>query len=92
MSSFKIRVNKDDLDLVRKILTEERLRLIQVIKERNPKSIYELARILNRNRSSVMRDLKHLRSIGLIEFDDSGKRNRKKPIVRYEEINIVISL
>ncbi len=37
-----------------------------------------------------MRDLKHLSNFGLVDFDTSGKRNRKRPVVNYSEINIVI--
>ncbi len=90
MSTFRIFVNGDELKHVRKVLTEERIRLISVIKERNPESIYELARILGRNRSSVMRDLRHLKKLGLVEFQNLGKR--KKPVVNYEKISIVIPI
>ncbi len=90
MSTFRIFVNEDELKHVRKVLTEERLRLISVIKEKNPESIYELARILGRNRSSVMRDLRHLKKLGLVEFQNLGKR--KKPVVNYEKISIVIPI
>ncbi len=88
--SVVIHANADELDAIRKVLTPERIRIISMIRERRPGSIYELAKMLGRNRSSVMRDLKHLSSFGLVEFDTSGKRNRKRPVVNYSEINIVI--
>ncbi len=91
-NSLRIYVRSEDMETVRKVLTPERIRIISMIKEKKPKSIYELAKMLGRNRSSVMRDLKHLTTLGLVEFDDSGRRNRKRPVVKYEEINIVIPI
>src|SRR3989304_2718043 len=37
-----------NLDVMRKVLTEERLRILKVIKKEHPSSIYALAKILER--------------------------------------------
>ncbi len=41
-----------------KILTKERLRMLRVIYDKKPKSISELAELLNRDRRNVVSDLK----------------------------------
>ena len=38
-----------NLDVMRKALTEERLRILKVIKKKHPSSIYALAKILERD-------------------------------------------
>jgi predicted transcriptional regulator len=81
----------ESLDALRKILTPERLMLIHVIKTNMPESIYELAKILRRDEHSVTRDLEHLKLLGLVEFEENKDiRDKKKPIVTYDEIVISI--
>ena len=81
----------ESLDVLRKALTPERLRIIHVIKTKKPESIYELAKILGRDRASVTRDLEYLKLLGLIEFEDvKDVRDKKKPVVTYDEIVISI--
>ena len=81
----------ESLDVLRKALTPERLKIIHVIKTKKPESIYELAKILGRDRASVTRDLEYLKLLGLIEFEDvKDVRDKKKPVVTYDEIVISI--
>ncbi len=81
----------ESLDVLRKILTPERMRILQVIRNEKPSSIYELAKLLGRDRAAVMRDLEVLREIGLVEISEGDdKKRRKKPIVPYDEIVVKI--
>jgi len=82
----------DNLDDLRKILTPERIRILQVIKNGKPNSIYELSKLLERDRSAVMRDLEFLSKLGFVEFKEERwkKRKSKKPIVPYDEIEVSI--
>ena len=82
----------DNLDDLRKILTPERIRILQVIKNGKPNSIYELSKLLERDRSAVMRDLEFLNKLGFVEFKEERwkKRKSKKPIVPYDEIEVSI--
>ncbi len=80
----------DSLDTLRRVLTPERLRILHVIRTRKPESIYELAKILGRDRSSVMKDLEYLKLLGLVEFEELDRK--KKPIVTYDEIIIAVPL
>jgi|Deesub1362A_J573_1020465.scaffolds.fasta_scaffold00164_37 predicted transcriptional regulator len=82
----------DNLDDLRKILTPERIRILQIIKNKRPSSIYELSKLLERDRSAVMRDLEFLSKLGFVEFREEKwkKRRSKKPIVPYDEIEVSI--
>ena len=82
----------ENLDVLRKILTPERLRILQVIRSEKPKSIYELAKLLDRDRAAVVRDLEYLQQLGLVEFEEErrGKRRSRKPVVPYDGIEVSI--
>ncbi|RKY17788.1 MAG: ArsR family transcriptional regulator [Planctomycetota bacterium] len=69
----------ENLDVLRKILTPERLRILQVIRNERPGSIYELAKLLDRDRAAVVRDLEYLQQLGLVEFEEEkhGKRRSR---------------
>ena len=45
-----------NLTLLRKILSPRRVQLMSVIKHKKPESIYELAKMVNRERKAVMTD------------------------------------
>ena len=71
-------------------MTEKRLELLKVIKDREPESIYALSKILGRNFKNVYTDLKILGQFGLIEMT-----RRKKSIelgVPYETITICMEV
>ena len=78
---------------VAKILTNERIRLLQVIREKKPESISELARLLNRSQSNVSNDIKYLEGIGLLELEEKmSPVMHKKPIVNYDAVRITVDL
>ena len=75
----------------RKVLTPERLRILHAIKEHKLGSVYELSKILGRDRRNLMKDLELLETVGLVELVDvPGKRKRKAPVVSYDEIRVSI--
>jgi len=81
----------ESLDVLRKILTPERMRILQVIRNEKPSSIYELAKLLGRDRAAVIRDLEALQKIGLVEIsEEKNEKGRKRPIVPYDEIVVKI--
>jgi len=63
-------------DNVSKILTPERVRIIHTIREEKPRSISELANILNRNRRAVATDLDILTAYGVVEIEESRDNGR----------------
>lgn len=78
---------------IAKILTNQRIRLLQVIREKKPESISELARLLDRSQSNVSNDVKYLEEIGLLELEEKkGPILHKKPIVDYDVVRITVDL
>ena len=82
----------ESYEAFRKILTPERLRILQVIREKEPRSVYELAKVLGRDRRNVIKDLEILETLGLVEFseEERGKRKSRRPVVPYDEIVVSI--
>lgn len=75
---------------LRQILSNEKSRLLNVIKTSQPPSIYALAKELNRNFKGVYEDVKLLERFGFIELVKSNtkKREKLKPILTSETITI----
>jgi len=82
------------LSALRKLLSNEKARLLHIIKKQNPKSIYELAKILKRDFKSVSQDIKLLQRFGFIDFiaEKTGKRERLRPVLAMENLTIQIRL
>ena len=71
----------ESLEAVRNILTEKRLELWKLIRDKKPKSISDLARLTGRNFKSVYQDVSLLVKVGLVELrNQKGSRgNIQKP-------------
>jgi len=81
------------LEALRKVLTEKRLELLHVIKEQEPDSVYELAKILKRDIKNVNDDLELLKDIGLVSITKARKgRGRVIPRVNYDKIQLEIGV
>ena len=65
------------------------LELMGFIKNEHPKSISELAKIANKDLSSVQKKVNSLKEAGLIELKE-GVKNSKIPIVNYDKIEITV--
>ena len=72
-----------------KIITPSRLELVKTIKDREPESVGELAKMVKRPVEAVSRDLKILESYGVLELIQTGKT--KKPKVEKDLIVIPIA-
>jgi predicted transcriptional regulator len=76
---------------MRKVLTEERLRILKVVKQRQPSSIYELAKVLGRDVKNTFNDVQFLSEAGLIELKKTKDgREKTTPIVSYDKILLEI--
>ena len=83
----------ENLEAMRKVLTEERLRILTVVKQRQPSSIYALAKVLGRDTKNTFNDVQFLSEAGLIKLKKSKDgRERTTPIVRYDKILLEISV
>src|SRR4030042_5315289 len=58
----------ESLEAMRKVFTEERLRIVKTIKKEHPSSIYELAKILGRDVKNTFDDIQFLAQAGLGEL------------------------
>lgn len=82
----------ENLEVMRKAITHERMKILKVIKEKHPASIYELAKLLNRNLKNVSDDVHYLAELGLIELEKGKSNGREKttPVVEYDKILLEI--
>ncbi|MEN7981899.1 MAG: hypothetical protein ABFQ65_00445 [Nanoarchaeota archaeon] len=74
-------VSKKDYDFsgvlaLRQLLSNEKARILNVIKTQNPTSIYDLAKKLGRGFKSVSDDIKLLERFGFIELIEEKTKNR----------------
>lgn len=95
----KSKISKEDYDFeglsaLRKILSNEKARILHVIKTEKPRSIYDLAKKLGRNFKSVSDDIKLLERFGFVELieETTKKRKRHRPEVAVETITIHIKI
>ncbi|MEX0920978.1 MAG: hypothetical protein WDZ62_01815 [Candidatus Pacearchaeota archaeon] len=86
--------NFEGLSVLRRLLSNERARILHVIKTQEPRSIYDLAKKLGRNFKSVSDDVKLLERFGFIELleEKTKKRVRHKPVVSVETLTIHIKV
>jgi predicted transcriptional regulator len=81
----------DTIDTMRAVLTNNRLLILKTIRERKPGSVYELAKILNRDLKNVNQDLKMLSEVGLVTLEKTeADKKRVVPHVDYAKILLEI--
>jgi predicted transcriptional regulator len=84
-------ISFENTEAMRKILSEERLRILKTIKKEHPKSIYELAKLLKRDIKNTFDDVQFLAQIGLIELKKTREgREKTTPKVNYDRILLEI--
>jgi predicted transcriptional regulator len=79
----------DEADLQR-LLSPANLQLLRAIREHDPESMRAAADLVGRDFKDVHRNLTELESLNIIEFASEGQA--KRPIVRFDEIDIEVSL
>ena len=91
----KSKTTKADYDFsgilaLRQLLSNEKARMLSVIKTQNPKSIYDLAKKLNRGFKAVNDDLKLLEKFGFVELTEekTKKRVRHKPTIIVDTVTV----
>ncbi len=72
--------------MLKNIITPSRTELMEVIREKKPGSVNELAKLVNRPQESVSRDLTILNNYGVLDFVRIGKT--RKPIIEKDIIAI----
>ena len=83
----------EDINAFKKILTEQRIKVLREIREKKPLSVYSLAKMLKRDRSTLTLDLSILQNAGLIELkEENGIRHMTRPIVDYDRLDVSIEI
>lgn len=84
----------EGISALRKLLSNQRARLLHTIKAKKPGSIYALAKLLGRDFKSVFSDIKLLERFGFLEMvsEKTGKRERLRPILISDRVQINIKL
>lgn len=97
---FKKFTNTDEefdlegLSALRKILSNEKAKLLHTIKTKNPGSLYHLSKLTNRDFKSIVQDVKLLERFGFVDMvsESTGKRQRLKPIIAVDTLTITFKV
>lgn len=83
-----------DLETLRKLLSNEKSRILYILKNEKITSIYNLAKKTKRDFKSVYQDLKFLEKLGFIEFHSgkTGNKERLIPILLTNKLELVITI
>ena len=86
--------NFEGLSTLRQILSNEKARILYIIKTKKPHSIYQLSKILKRDFKSVSGDVKMLEKFGFIDMvaEKTGKRERLKPVIVIDSLKLNIKV
>ncbi len=80
----------------REFFTPKRIELLQIIRNKEPHSLYELAKLSNRDFKSVVIDIKILEKYGLIDTKKipvNGKSGYKvMPVFDYDKLTVDIAM
>ncbi len=98
-SIFKKSSSRENYDFsgilsLRQLLSNQKARILHVIKTQKPASIYELAKILNRGFKAVNDDVKLLEKFGFVELvhENIGNRTRYKPEIVVDTVTINVKI
>ena len=75
---------------MRRVLTERRLEILKTIRDRKPSSVYELAKMLDRDLKNVLQDLAYLEELGIVSVTETGVK--KVPHFDYDRISIEVAV
>ena len=83
-----------NVEAARNLLTPERIKLLTLIHERKPGSIYQLAKMCDRDQKNVHADVALLEKYGILEtrIRRGAPRTHRVPRVPYDEISLRIPL
>jgi len=87
------KISFENIHKLRKFLTEKRIELLHIIKHDNPGSMYELAKMANRDFKSITTDIAILKDLNLVSLEKiKDGRIRVKPKVNFNKINLDITI
>ena len=93
----KPKIDKESYDFsgisaFRQLLSNEKARILDVIKTQKPNSIYDLTKKLNRSFKAVQEDIKILERFGFIELIEEKTKNRIRHKPQIIVDNIIVNI
>ena len=84
----------EGLSALRQLLSNEKARILNTIKTKKPRSIYDLAKKLGRGFKSVNDDVKLLERFGFIELisEKTKNRTRHKPVIVVDTMTLHVKI
>jgi predicted transcriptional regulator len=81
----------NNFDAISGILSSSKMDLFNSILINKPGSLYELAKIINKDQSQVLRDVKILANLGVVQLvtEYDGGKEKTRPVANYDEIKII---
>lgn|GEM_PF-6283714 len=88
-ADYEVKIFKCHSELL-KVATQCRTDILKTISKHGPESLYELAKLVQKNQAYIYRETKILEKLGLVDFikAESGGRKRVRPQNRYAQIVI----
>ncbi|MCS7134525.1 MAG: hypothetical protein NZ889_01555, partial [Candidatus Pacearchaeota archaeon] len=92
--SLPLPIRQPSLQELRSLLSNEKARLLWLIKTKKPRSVYELTKLSGRHFKAVRQDLDILEKFGLIKFIKEKEKNREKlkPVLCADKLILHITL
>lgn len=84
----------ESIDAARKLLTPQRMKLLSIVKGRKPGSLYELAKMMDKNLKTVSTDANLLSNAGLLSLEayKSGARKKVRPRFTARKISLELAV
>jgi predicted transcriptional regulator len=84
----------EGLSDLRKLLSNQKAKILHTLKTKKPHSLYKLSKILKRDFKSVSGDIRLLEKFGFVEMiaEKTGKRERLKPILAVDSLHLHIKV
>ncbi len=83
----------ENINTLRKVLTEKRIELLRVIRQQEPDSLYSLAKMVKRDLKSVNTDVNILVELGLMSLESiKQERHKIKPGVAFVRLSVEIAI
>lgn len=67
-----------------RVFSRQNMMLIEMLRQKDPDSVTELAREVGREKTNVLRSLKRLADFEIIEFEE-GEGGRRAPRLKYDD-------
>lgn len=78
----------DSLESMLDVMSKSRFQTFAAIVEHKPNSLYELAKVIEKDQAQVLRETRALESLGLVKLEtvQDGGREKLKPIAVYDRV------